>query len=41
MYYELETKRSTYQNPEDKYFRAITTDIPFPQNLDDTGEGVP
>lgn len=39
MYCELETKRYTYQNQEDKYFQAIATDIPFPQNLVDVGKG--
>ena len=36
---ELETRRYTYQNLEDKYFWAIATDIAFPQNLVDLGEG--
>lgn len=38
---ELETRRYNSQNLEDKYFRAIATDIPFPQNLVDLGEGGP
>ena len=38
---ELETRRYTYQNLEDKYFWAIATDITFLQNLVDPGEGVP
>lgn len=38
---ELETRRYTYQNLEDKYFWAIATDIPFLQNLVDLGERVP